>query len=195
MALHIIGDSHAAACFGGFEGANIHAINSRTMHGVYNQNLKPDSHGVKAGDTVVWIFGEIDIRAHALRIADETKRPVKAVICEVIDNFMEHVLRQQKRVEFTSIVSCIVPPSDLKENVDYPFYGTLAQRVEAARFFNSQVFITCLKNQIPFLDWSHHFELPDGSLDHTYSDQHVHIAGHCNQPCHEALTLALTAMS
>jgi hypothetical protein len=191
VTLHIIGDSHAGHSYKDYPGATIHQINSRSMHGVYNQGLKPCSYGVKGGDIVLWVFAEIDCRHLILKVADEDGLPWQLVAKDLVDNFIAHIERHMVRLNFRSIVSCVVPPSDLRENPDYPFRGSLADRVRVTKCVN----LYLKASGHPYLDWYDHFALEDGSLDHSKSDSHVHLNPAFNAPCHEALTLALAQLA
>jgi hypothetical protein len=195
VTLHIIGDSHAGHSYKDYPGAIIHQINSRSMHGVYNQGLKPCSYGVNGGDIVLWVFAEIDCRHLILKVSEEQGRLSEEVASELADNFLHHIQKHMDRLNFRSIVSCVVPPSNLRENPDYPFRGTLAERVAVTKYLNFSLKWRCDLFSIPYLDWYSHFALEDGSLDHSRSDGHVHLNPAFNAPCHESLTLALTAMS
>jgi hypothetical protein len=123
--LHVIGDSHAYNCFTPNTAigcrANVlvqakdvshthvpyayqftHHLGSRTMHFAGRPGAlvtEATRCGVKAGDAVVWVFGEIDARCHIVRQQAEHGRTSDEVIGALATDYINGILDVQRVLE------------------------------------------------------------------------------------------------
>lgn len=182
--LNIIGDSHALYCFNGIDG-RIENINSRTCYRMVRDNVP--LHWLNPGDDVCFIFGEVDCRCHIGRIADRDNVGRTTVIGELATGYVGWVKSFRESLRIRPIIASVLPPSDSGDNPQYPFYGTLDDRISITKRFNLFVKMLCEDHQILFLDLYGHYANPDGSLDVTRSDGGLHVAMEHNGYCREQL--------
>ncbi len=177
--IHIIGDSHALYCFEGLDTAIIHPIGPCLMHRVGRDGLQcvdVRNWNVCDGDTVVFVFGEIDVRCHIGRISEEKNVAVETIIQELAEKYCETI--EQNRAFFKNlrcVVVAVVPPSENRNNPDYPFFGKLHDRIAITTALNEALRKECAKRQILFLDCNEQYATPEGKLNPAKSDGHVHI--------------------
>jgi hypothetical protein len=73
MVIHAIGDSHVKLNFGGDPRIVVHHLGPVTMRAVSKDgrnNISLKELGIVDGDSVIWCFGEIDVRCHIIRQRD-----------------------------------------------------------------------------------------------------------------------------
>lgn len=156
------------------------------MHHIGVHGIDVGRHGAVAGDTLVYVFGEIDVRCHLGRIANSSNMRVEHIVKPTVMLYCVAIREIHDRVGAAkSAVSCIVPPSAKGDAPTVPFHGTLAERVEITRLTNRMLAEECQRRGLIFLDFYDHYALPDGSLDHDKSDGLVHIAEKCYGPVRE----------
>ena len=188
--IHVIGDSHSNF-FTYIPGCKIHHIGPRTMFGLRNgipvtpvQRVPLDmrNYGAKPGEYVVYVFGEIDVRTHIGRIRDLQQKGLDEVLDDLVTTYLD-IIQGVSEISLTQpIISSVVPPSDLDVNPEYPFYGTLQDRVIIQQALNKKLEVACAQKNILYLNYAHHYTTPVGSLNHAMSDGHVHIMPNCAQP-------------
>lgn len=185
--LLIVGDSHAQACFQGFPGAHVEAINGRTAWRVANNGIDDVPFSPHSDDTVVWLFGEVDCRCHLRRVADRGGHDVDDVVAILAKRYVRRIALYPGR----HVVCSVVPAADVDMNRDYPTYGDIHQRVYVTRKFNEFLACRCLRNGIAFCDYHAAFATPGGWLDASLSDGNVHVATEHNGACRDALERCL----
>ena len=160
--LHVIGDSHVLNCFTPNTAIGCRpnvlvqtsdvsqtacrtrissAIISapRTMHSAGRPGALvtvAKSCGVKGGDAVVWVFGEIDVRSHILRQRMERGRELDEVIGTLARDYVEGILDVQRaHAGVRSIVFAPIPPLDNPgySSTEFPIYGSIEERIGATR--------------------------------------------------------------
>lgn len=60
-------------------------------------------------------------------------------------------------------------------NPDFPFIGTLKERILLTRLLNSELELQCTNHRIDFFDIPKFFDRGDGALNVCYSDNTVHV--------------------
>jgi len=214
--LHVIGDSHAYNCFTPNTAigcrANVlvrakdvshtqvpyayqftHHLGSRTMHFAGRPGAlvtEAARCGVKAGDAVVWVFGEIDVRCHIVRQQAEHGRTSGDVIGTLASDYIAGIVEVQRAIKLThSVVFAPVPPLDNPgyTSADFPVFGSIAERIEASRQLRAILSTLCDRHGITFLDVSAHYESARGDLRWELSDHFCHIASGSQAPAVEAL--------
>lgn len=200
--LHIFGDSHGSFCFreGHYlqrletfdlpvtinkKSLNfpfiIHWLGPITMHRVGRDGLEflnVKSYGVRENDIVVFVFGEIDVRCHIGKQRDLKKRTLDEILDTLVEQYMSAVKANQQTFEnITCVITNVIPPIDgaNRNDPNYPFYGTLSERVMITRLLNQKLKFACAQKDFLFLDFYDLFTNQDGSLSEKYSDTRVHI--------------------
>lgn len=196
--IHVIGDSHASFCFTGrnsiaptieythyiysLPGKNIYFpvtiswLGAKTMYGIGRDGLDYNKYGVKNGDIMVFIFGEIDIRCHIGRILDQKKKSEEEIINELATSFINRIINNKKKYkDLFCIVSMVIAPTDYFSNPKFPVYGTLQDRINFTKKLNAALQKECSENGISILNSFEYFTNQDGSLKKETSDHLVHI--------------------
>ncbi|MGE0449063.1 MAG: hypothetical protein AB7Q29_05700 [Vicinamibacterales bacterium] len=214
--LHVVGDSHVLNCLtknaaigcrpnvlvriAEMSAAPVpyvyqfsHHLGSRTMHFAGRPGALPAvarECGVKSGDAVVWVFGEIDVRSHILRQRNERGRALEEVIGTLARDYVNGILDVHAAHErLRSVVFTPIPPLDNPgySSVDLPVHGTIEERIDATRRLGSALAELCERHGLLFLDVSAHYESPRGDLRWELSDYFCHIASGCQAPAVRAL--------
>lgn len=211
--VHVLGDSHAFFCFNNTQSGitademstfhyvkdgkscslsfYIHWLGSRTMHrvgrdGLSGLNIK--RFGVKEGDVVVFLFGEVDVRCHIGKQRDQFKRSQAEVIQTLASNYLRTIYENKRQYKnITCIVASVTPPCDRGYNPSYPFYGPLQDRVRITQELNEALSLHGQRLGIHFLDIYSMYAQEDGSLGVALSDGIVHISPRHNGPIKEKL--------
>lgn len=149
------------------------------MHRISRDNLSflhLPSHTVKEGDVAIFVFGEIDVRCHIGKQRDLSHRSLEEIIDTLVMRYLETIkLNRQLYQDLTCIVYSIVPPTDLNFNPEFPFYGSLEERVIITKQMNKRLSDWCHFYNISFLDIYDDYANDDGSLNTALSDGTVHI--------------------
>lgn len=179
MALYVFGDSHSAFCFDRVPEAQIHWLGARTMHRFSSEASSVLQRCVGAatpGDVFVFVFGEIDVRCHLLKVATRTGAPLSAVIEDLAERYALSIACAMTAFEGCHAVLLQPPfPTDRRPNPDLPFVGTLDQRIEAHRMLSVQLNIEAHKHGIKYLGFPKKYSAQRGDLCRKYSDDGVHI--------------------
>lgn len=184
--IHVIGDSHSRL-FNIIPGCKVHHIGPCTMYGLRNGIRCQDTRipldignfGVKAGEYIVYVFGEIDVRTHIGRIRDKLGCHLDDVLDDLVKHYIDLIITNQEQRQCFSVIAAIVPPCDFIENPDFPFYGPIEERVMIQQQLNTKLKLACQEKNLLYLDYVDMFCNPDGTLKYEMSDGHVHL----NQDC------------
>lgn len=198
--IHVFGDSHASFCFRERETIvqkdfltffhennqilfpiKITFLFGVTMHRVGRDSLaflNIADHGVKNEDTVVYVFGEVDVRCHIGKQRDQTKKDIDEIIDTLASNYIKTICENRREFKHIfSVVASVIPPIEGagRTSPTYPFYGTLADRIIITQKLNIRLKELCVANNLIFLDIYHLFCTNEGSLNPELADAAVHI--------------------
>lgn len=177
--VHVFGDSHSFA-FISIPVCQLHWLGGITMHRVGRDGLSfinLPAWGVQEGQVAVFVFGEIDVRCHIGKQRDEMKRDVNEVIETLVTQYIYTILLNRSLYrQLTCVVYSIIPPADLQNHIDPPFYGTLQDRVDITQRLNARLAAWCELFGIEFLNVYYDYATPEGILRAEISDGGVHIA-------------------
>ena len=178
-AIHVFGDSHTRA-FATVKNSVIHHLGPRTMHRFGRDKLgclDIRRYGVRNGDTVIYVFGEIDVRSHIGKQRDRHRRNLTDVIESLIAEYIKAISENRKNYNrLTSIVSAAISPTDGGgNNSQYPRYGTIQDRVAINNLLNKQLLKACQTHGILFLDFRRPYTTAQGTLRQDRADNSVHI--------------------
>lgn len=194
--IHVFGDSHALYAFSDKGtpshhlriGAqryplHVHWLGPRTMHGFGARGTKLldiTTYDVHENDCVVFVFGEIDVRCHIGRLRDQTDRSEDEIIATLVNAYLKSILLNRSFYHhLTCIIMEIVPPADWCYNPEFPFYGSLADRIHITQKLNSALARAAQQAGISILQVYHLLSTPEGYLNKELSDNCVHVGyGH-----------------
>lgn len=182
--VHVFGDSHALFCFRTIPGCDVHHLGPWTMHrvgrdGVAGLNVK--NYGVKENDTAVFVFGEVDVRCHIGKIRDLQKRDEEEILSTLAYKYVATIIANRGQFKkLNCVIFAVLPPSKSHPNPDYPYYGTLKDRVSLVQKLNKKLQKLGAIFNIKVLDVYNAYATKDGSLNPAISDGHVHVRPECN---------------
>lgn len=198
--IHFFGDSHSSFCFSnngklGSEVTNyyfnqdnielllpfsIHYMGARTMHAIGRDGLKLldfKRFGVCENDIVVCVFGEIDVRCHIGKQRDKQNVECEKIVDVLVDNYLETIAKNKKNFQrLHCLVMSVVPPTNKCFNKDFPFYGSLDDRIQISKLLNSKLLLNSKKYGIYFFDIFDLVADENFTLQHKLSDRCVHVA-------------------
>lgn len=210
--IHIFGDSHAYHFFSdnyvndylySYAGKketlqvpfSVHWLGAKTMHGLSRHGtmgLNIRQYGVQNGDVVVFTCGEIDVRCHIGKQRDQNGRTLDEIVDSLVAAYISLILENRRRyLRLQCVVMGIIPPCNACFNPEFPFYGSLADRVTITNVINAKLQRAALANDMLFISVHDLLALPDGSLNTALSDNCVHISMHENYRVKNKLIAAL----
>lgn len=131
---------------------------------------------IKNGDICVFVFGEIDIRCHIGKQRDKKNRNLSEILETLAKSYIATILRKKAQFnDLTCIIYNVIPSSNDINNPEYPYYGTLEDRINITKRLNHVLKTECKNNSIIFLDTYDAYSTKEGRLNPDYSDGHVHI--------------------
>jgi hypothetical protein len=176
--IHVIGDSHSLE-FSKIPECMVHWIGPITMHrigrdGLNALNLK--QFNVQESQAVVFAFGEIDVRCHIGKQRDQKGRPLEEIIHHLAINYIHTILKnRQQYKQLTCIVYSVTPPTNQGYNPQFPYYGSLQDRIHLSSLLNAKLALLCQLTGILFLDVYEDYADQNGTLLSHLSDGSVHI--------------------
>jgi len=193
MAIHVFGDSHAKWCFRNIKECVLHLQGPVTMHRIGRDGidfLDLRSFDVEEKDTAVFVFGEIDVRSHIGRQRDEKGRTLAEILDTLAENYIETILRNRENYNHLQcIVFAVIPPTHNKreENPEFPFYGSIEDRIQITKELNKRLIRNCLNHNISVLNVYDLYCTEKGDLKEIYVDVVVHIRTKYNRPIRKEL--------
>jgi hypothetical protein len=130
---------------------------------------------VPPGARVLLGFGEIDCRAHLLKHAEQSARPLNEIAGECAGRYFQ-VIEEVRALGF-SLIIYNAPPSCRRPNKsEYPSHGTGRERNHVTRLFNTALAARCSAAGLPFLRNFDDLVPPDGLSREYYFMDHIHLA-------------------
>ncbi len=137
-----------------------------TMHRIgrdgFSAIFLPDYH-VKEHDIVVFVFGEIDSRAHIGKQRDHSKRPVNEIIDTLVQNYLATI--QKNKALYKNITCVVYSVNPACGEPSQAFYGSLDERILITQQLNARLKQACKETDILFLDIAQHYATPRGDLN------------------------------
>lgn len=183
--IHVIGDSHSRM-FASIADAKVHWIGACTMHRIGRDGLSflnVKNYGIQEGDAIIFVFGEIDVRCHIGKQRDLQKKSEDEIIGDLVRRYLATI--QANRAQYkqlTCAICLIIPPTDTIFNPEYPYYGSLSERVAITNKLNQFLYKACQRAHIFCIDAYAPYQDADGSLKQLYGDGNVHIRADCSEP-------------
>ena len=186
----IVGDSHASFCFDLIDGCDVRWLGSVTMFRIGRDGFDGFLDQSQTYDAVIFVFGEIDVRAHVLRIAAQQSKPVSDVVDALASAYVNRI-RDLDGVAI-KVIASVVPPVNTgyaARNIAVPVVGTIEQRSEAVSLLNARLQMLSARSGIGYLDIYSAFVGRDGCIPLSKSDYVCHIDPYRSKPIVAALRI------
>jgi hypothetical protein len=148
------------------------------MHRIGRDGLIPKHRAIHDSKeaTFVFVYGEVDCRAHIKRQV-EAGRPAEDVCTGLVNAYMKTI--RTCIMNYKSIIIVGVPPpadeADHTHGHVLPFIGTIEERVDYTRMMNALLETACAQNGYQFLAPFQTYTRADGCLEYSLSDGCIHI--------------------
>lgn len=198
--IHCIGDSHVSVFSGQDEMPPIWNTNFRsrditpyfktyrigpaTAYQSYSkipiiENIIIQSPINKETDSILFCFGEVDIRAHLILQSYTQDKTIETLVKECVDRYIQTILYFKNNGFNVLVWGPIASCSDIKPYTTGPCYGTELERNDTTRLFNNYLEELCNKNEITFLSIFKKMLFEDGKTNPLYLDNwdgcHIHL--------------------
>lgn len=189
--IHVIGDSHVMV-FSGKEYVpdtvddrgflppfTTYRLGPFTAYNIANKRSLIETvitQNVKAGDSVMFCFGEIDCRAHLIRQSEIQQRPLEDVVRECVARYSALFDVQDKYGVRTLIWNV---PASSREDVasgEFSTYGTCEQRNRVTRIFNTMLGEVCEERHLPFVSIFESLVDEDDLTNSEYYADAIHLS-------------------
>jgi hypothetical protein len=196
MHAYVFGDSHGNYLFARTESTGLYCIPGRTMHRIGRDGASDMLRQIQPepDDVIIFVFGEIDVRCHMLRIAASKGLSVEAEADDLATRYVAALTEAIKSLPHQPkiCVMGIVPPIDpLVPNPILPNVGTLAERLVAWFLLDKALAARAHQAGYTFVAIPRSYHSRDGSLKRRYSDGHAHIAKDCTEAAVRAVEKSL----
>lgn len=127
----------------------------------------------KNKDTILFVFGEVDIRAHIIEQSLKQNRCVQYITREVVNRYWSAIMNARNKGYKVAVFGCIAG-FKLKKGAQqpaWPHVGTCKERNEITRDFNDDLSNRCFWNGIPFISVFDEMLMPNGETDTRYLDE------------------------
>ncbi|MBU0791689.1 MAG: hypothetical protein KKC55_14660 [Gammaproteobacteria bacterium] len=104
-------------------------------------------------DTLLLVFGEVDIRAHVALQAEKQNKFISTVTLEIVDRYCEAISLLKSEGFNVAVFGCVAGfvLKDGDTRPPWPYFGTIEQRNGATKIFNDSVGDFCKKIGVPFI--------------------------------------------
>lgn len=127
---------------------------------------------------ILCVFGEIDLRAHVLKIVEKEQKTYEEIINDILNKYLEFLL-WLKSQGFKVCAYGAVPQTWVKpEEINFPLYGSELERNKMAAYFDERLKTLCEENKIGFLSIFKYVVDDNFKTDSTYFIEDNH---HLNQ--------------
>lgn len=135
------------------------------------------NYGVAKDATVVSVFGEIDVRAHIMRVIQSTSSTITDFIDNLVALYVATVRHAFINSEArTQIIAGLVPPCPGMSAGGFAVVGTPDQRVGLTTAINDRLRFSCRLFGFGYLDQYTPFAADDGTLAPQWTDDGLHIS-------------------
>lgn len=195
----VFGDSHSESTFSGILWCQAHLVGFYTMHRVGRDGLGAvdiAQYGASADKTVLFTFGEPDVRLHVGRQRDLFGRDVDEIIDDLVTRYFATIRTNVERFPgMRTIVAAVVPPCEQQPGDIFPKYGQLDDRVDFTRRMNAALEHRARSHGYGYLDVYTPFATEAGDMNPAFTDDHVHIMRQFHRIVEGALSALLCRMA
>ncbi|HTY25047.1 MAG TPA: glycosyltransferase family 10 [Desulfomonilaceae bacterium] len=185
--IHCIGDSHVYVFSGtdAIGGADVlpffktYRLGPHTAYNVIKRRSIIEQiivTSVKPGDRIMFVFGEIDCRAHLLKQSELQKKAVDVVVNDCVDRYFEiFKIAGQYGIPLLAWNA----PASSREDVQcdaYSTYGSCKQRNEVTELFNRHLKRRCEEHGVIFVSVFDKLVDRDGLTNTAYYHDAIHLS-------------------
>ena len=191
MVFHVFGDSHAEWGWSKINKVKTHPLYSTLCYSfgrdkLERLNIASPDYEVKAGDTVCFIFGEIDCSCHVHKYISESKS-YKEIIEDIVNKYFIAIKLNVEQIDNLTVYVCSIPPAVIKSTVYYEpdengrtwiqhrFLGSDEERKEYVLYYNAMLKKYCNIYNYNFFDIHDKYQDKNGFLNRELSCPSVHI--------------------
>ena len=124
----------------------------------------------KQNDTVLLVFGEVDMRMHVYIQVARQKRSMEDIVNEIADRYLTAVSVLLKEKFNIALYGCIASWIWSDDGENRTMYGTTKQRNAATRLFNMRLINFCKEHKLPYISIFEEMLLDDDETDIRYMD-------------------------
>ena len=125
---------------------------------------------------ILMCFGEIDCRAHLIKIAKEHNRSWSEIAEKCILKYFDAISYVSNLGHNIIIYNAIPSSRKNKPNTGFPTYGNCKERNEMTKIFNSHLKKNCDEHGIPFLNTFDCFVHDSGLTNRYYYKDRIHLS-------------------
>lgn len=172
--LFVFGDSHSSS-FSRIPFVDVQWLGPVTMHRIGRDGLNildVRRYGLLPGNPALFIFGEIDVRAHLVRQSEIQGVEPRQLIDRMVAAYGRVLDRNRSNLpSLKVIVSSVVPPSDAHPSR----HGSLEQRIVLTRMLNDALENMCQSMGFVFLDVYSALCGRDGAMPSANTSDGIHV--------------------
>lgn len=191
MVFHIFGDSHAEWGWSKIPNVVCHPLHGTLCFSfgrdkLERLNIAKHEYNLSPGDTVCFLFGEIDCSCHVHKYITEAYT-YEDVINDLVEKYMDAIQINVQQIPSLRVFVCSLPPAVVQSTVyfvpdengkkwlEHRFLGTDKERKTYVLCFNKKVKEFCAKYQFEYIDIHDKYADADGFLNRSLSCPSVHI--------------------
>jgi len=133
----------------------------------------------KEYDSMLFCFGEVDIRAHLIKQSEIQEKEIDIVVKECVDKYFDTIMYFKNTGYKIMVWGPIASWSDKAPYTSGPSFGTNIERNHVTKIYNEHLDKLCNENDIPFLTIFDKMILEDGTTNEKYLDPwldcHIHL--------------------
>jgi len=130
-------------------------------------------------DSILFCFGEVDIRAHLIKQSEIQEKEIVEVVKECVDKYFKTILYFKNNGYNMMVWGPIASWGDKAPYTSGPSFGSNLERNNATKIYNEYLEQLCNKNDITFLTIFDKMLHEDGTTDEKYLDPwldcHIHL--------------------
>lgn len=134
-------------------------------------------HFLCKGDTIICVFGEIDLRVHVMKQVEKENKNYKDIVNDILSNYMNFLTDLSGEGYKVWCWGAIASQKDdWVMNLEFPRNGTEKERNIATEYFNKQLEKLCKANNIGFITIFPYLITPEYTTKEQYIADECHLS-------------------
>jgi hypothetical protein len=127
----------------------------------------------KKSDLLLFVFGEVDIRAHIIEQSKKQDKSRIQITREVVDRYYEAIRDVVNKGYTVAVFGCVggFKRNGKRQEPPWPYAGTCKDRNAITQIFNDAIEKKCLLDDIPFISIFEEMLFTNGVTDIRYLDE------------------------